>query len=242
MSAALSGYAAHATMVDVAAGNLANLNTTGYKNNRVHLASLGGGASAPGETGRGVQVEAIERNSRPGPLVSTGVPTDLAIPGAGFFRVRQNKGVVYTRDGAFHLDQDRYVVDAAGNRLEPEIQLPPEASSFQVAPSGQVTAWDDVGREVFSAPLTLETFPNPAGLAGLGFNDYGPTTASGPGSTVAPGTAGAGTILQGVLEGPDVDPVREMISLMVGQRGFEANLKTIQTADTMLGEIINLRA
>lgn len=242
MSAALSGLSAHATMVEVAAGNLANLNTTGYKSSRVHLAALGSSTSAPGETGRGVQVAAIERSSRPGPLISTGVPSDFAIQGEGFFQVQQNGGTVYTRDGAFHLDQNRCLVDAAGNRLHPELKLPPEAASFQVAPSGRVTAWDGGGQEVFSASLTIETFPNPSGLAGLGHNDYGATTASGPGSTVTPGTAGAGTILQGVLEGPDVDPTREMVSLMVGQRGFEANLKAIQTADAMLGEIINLRA
>jgi len=242
MVTALSGLSAHSAVVEVAAGNLANLSTTGYKSSRVHLSTLGSRVTAQGERGHGAQVLAVERNSQSGPLIDTGVPTDLAIQGSGFFQVRQNGGLAYTRDGAFQLDQDRYLVDAAGNRVQPEMQLPPEAATFQVELSGRVKALDDAGRVVFTADLNLQTFPNPAGLASLGHNDFAATTASGFGSTVTPGTGGAGTILQGYLEGSNVDPAREMISLIQGQRGFEANLKTIQTADTMLGALVNVRA
>jgi flagellar basal-body rod protein FlgG len=229
-------------MLDVAANNLANLNSSGYKSSRVHLGTLGSNTAAQGEIGRGVHLLSIERNSQSGPLISTGVPYDLALQGPGFFQNWQNGGLTYTRDGAFHLDKEGYLVDAAGNRLQPEIQLPPEATALRIDPSGRLTALDAAGRVVFSADLTIQTFPNPGGLASLGHNDFGATTASGPGSTVIPGTAGAGTILQGFLEGSNVDPAREMVSLILGQRGFEANLKTIQTADSLLGEIINLRA
>ncbi len=242
MATAPSGLSAHGTIVDTAAGNLANLSTTGYKSTRAHLGTLGGGATGRGGTGQGVQVLAMERSSRSGPLINTGAPSDLAIQGSGFFQIQQDGGLRYTRDGAFHLDKDRYLVDTAGNLLQPEIQLPPEAASFRVDPAGRVTASDAGGRVVFNGELTLQTFPNPAALASLGGNAYEPTAASGPATTAAPGTAGAGSIHQGFLEGAEVDPAREMMNLILGQRGFEANLKTIQTADTLVGEVINLRA
>lgn len=80
------------------------------------------------------------------------------------------------------------------------------------------------------------------GILGLGYIDFGATAASGPGGPLTPDRAGGGTILRGFLAGPDVDPTREMVSLMAGPRGFAARLKAIQTTDTLLGEIINLRA
>ncbi|MEW6387073.1 MAG: flagellar hook-basal body complex protein [Thermodesulfobacteriota bacterium] len=242
ISSALSGLQVHQAMVQAAAGNLANLNTTGFKSSRVNLGTLGAGTTAAGEIGRGAQVLSAQRDFSPGPLLSTGQDLDLAIQGDGFFRVNQNGQAAYTRDGSFHLDRDGYVVDASGNRLQPEMQLPSETASIRVSPSGRLEALDAGGQVIATENLQLSRFPNPNGLISIGQNDYLPSAASGEPQAVTPGTEGVGTVIQGALEGAQVDPAREMVNLMLGQRGFEASLKVIQTTDTLLGELVDVRA
>ncbi|MEW6658999.1 MAG: flagellar hook-basal body complex protein [Thermodesulfobacteriota bacterium] len=242
LNSGLSGLAVHSAMVTNAGGNLANLNTTGFKSSRVSLGTLGASSQSRGEVGRGAQVLALSRNFSSGPLLSTGGEINLAIQGNGYFRVSRGGEDVYTRDGAFHLDQNRYLVDAQGNRLQPDLQLPQDAASIQVDRNGHLTALDAQGNTVASADIPLYRFANPDGLQSLGENDFVPTAASGPALEATPGTGGAGTLLQGALEGSNVDPAREMIGLMVGQRGFQASIKVVQTADEMLGSILDIRA
>ncbi|MDD5643069.1 MAG: flagellar hook basal-body protein [Syntrophales bacterium] len=238
INSGLSGLAVHSAMVGVAAGNLANLNTTGYKSSRLALGTLGTAFSGGYTVGQGAQVLGISRNFSSGPLLSTNSEFNLAIQGDGFFKVRQGEADVYTRDGTFHLDKDRFLVDAQGNRLQPEVQLPPEAASMRVDGNGHLTALDAGGNVVASADVPLFRFANPNGLESLGQNDFRPTEASGP-----PLEAGAGgSLVQGALEGSNVDPAQEMVNLLLGQRGFQAGIKVLQTAEEMLGSILDIRA
>jgi flagellar basal-body rod protein FlgG len=237
LNSGLSGLAVHSAMVSNAGGNLANLNTTGYKSSRVQVGTLGASSRGGGEVGRGAQVLAVSRNFSSGPLLSTGGDINLAIQGDGFFRVSRGGEDVYTRDGSFRLDQDRYLVDAQGNRLQPDLQLPQDAASIQVDRNGHLTALDAQGNIVASAAIPLFRFANPEGLQSLGENDFAPTGVSGPALEGAPGA-----VVQGALEGANVDPAREMVDLMLGQRGFAASLKVMQTADQMLGSILDIRA
>ncbi|RJR34445.1 MAG: flagellar hook-basal body complex protein [Deltaproteobacteria bacterium] len=242
LNSGLSGLAVHSAMVTNASGNLANLNTTGFKSSRVSLGTLGASSQGGSEVGQGAQVLSRSSNFSSGPLLSTGGEINLAIQGDGYFRVSRGGEDVYTRDGAFHLDQNRYLVDAQGNRLQPDLQLPQDAASIQVDRNGHLTALDAQGHTVASADIPLYRFANPDGLQSLGQNDFVPTAASGPALEATPGTGGAGPLLQGALEGSNVDPAREMIGLMQGQRGFQASLKVVQTADEMLGSILDIRA
>jgi flagellar basal-body rod protein FlgG len=242
INSALSGLAVHSGMVSVAAGNLANLNTTGYKSSRLELGTLGSRQQGGYEVGQGAQILAISRDFSSGPLLSTNSEFNLAIQGDGFFRVSRGGEDVYTRDGAFHLDSESYVVDAQGNRLQPDIQLPPDAASIQVDRNGHLTALDAGGNSVASADIPLYRFANPNGLESLGQNDFQPTQASGPPLESGAGTGGAGALTQGVLEGSNVDPALEMVNLMMGQRGFQASIKVLQTASEMLGSVLDIRA
>jgi flagellar basal-body rod protein FlgG len=242
INSGLSGLAVHSAMVSTAAGNLANLNTTGYKSGRVELGTLGAASQGGGEVGQGAQVLAGSRDFSSGPLLSTGSASNLAVQGDGFFRVSRGGQDVYTRDGSFHLDQNRYVVDAQGNRLQPDLQLPPDGASIQVDRNGQLTARDAHGNTVASANIPLSRFANPDGLQSLGENDFAATAASGPALEATPGTGGAGALTQGVLEGSNVDPATEMVNLMLGQQGFQASLKVLQTANAMLGSVLDIRA
>ncbi len=242
INSGLSGLTVHTAMVSTAAGNLANLNTTGYKSSRVDLGTRGAASQAGGEVVQGAQVLSTSRNFSAGALISTGNELDLAIQGNGFFKVRQGGQDVYTRDGSFHLDQDRYLVDAQGNRLQPDLQLPQDTASIRVDPNGHLTALDAGGNTVASADIPLAAFANPNGLQGIGINNFVPTAASGPPLDAAAGAGGAGPLIQGALEGSNVDPAPEMVNLMIGQQGFTASIKVLQTSAAMLGSLLDIRA
>lgn len=85
--------------------------------------------------------------------------------------------------------------------------------------------------------LTIANFANDAGLDALGGNLFRETFASGQPVTGAPGDPGFGVINQGYLESSNVDPVKELVSLISAQRAFELNSKVIQAADDMAGVI-----
>ncbi|OGP69365.1 MAG: hypothetical protein A2Z73_02295 [Deltaproteobacteria bacterium RBG_13_60_28] len=242
INSALSGLAVHSGLVTAAAGNLANLNTTGFKSSRLELGTLRSMNQGRNEVGQGAQILATSRDFSSGVLLGTGSETNLAIQGDGFFKVQRGGEDVYTRDGSFHLDQDRFLVDAQGNHLQPEVHLPPEATSVQVDRMGHLTARDAGGNPVATVDLTLTRFANPNGLESIGQNDFRPTEASGPPRDFTPGTGGAGALSQGVLEASGVDPALEMVNLMLGQRGFQASIKVLQTADEMLGSVLDIRA
>jgi len=89
--------------------------------------------------------------------------------------------------------------------------------------------------------ITLSHFINPNGLNQLGRNLLQPTLASGDAIDGTPGTDGLGTLAQGSLEVSNVDVAEEMVNMIIGQRAYEANTKTIQTVDNMLSLVNNLK-
>jgi flagellar basal-body rod protein FlgG len=87
--------------------------------------------------------------------------------------------------------------------------------------------------------LTLADFVNPAGLQAKGENLYIETGASGPAQSGAPGQSGAGLLVQGALEGSNVNTVQELVSMIETQRAYETNAKAISTIDSMLAFLNN---
>jgi flagellar hook protein FlgE len=122
-----TGLDVNSVGVGVVGNNIANANTIGYKQSRAHFANLvsefvvgtSGGAS---QLGVGAGLERIEKMFTQGSMQSTGVPTDLAISGDGFFVVRGTKGGVtqnfFTRAGSFRFDNDGYLVNQSGFRVQ----------------------------------------------------------------------------------------------------------------------------
>jgi len=241
--------------VDVIANNLANLGTTGFKASRVVFRDLayvslpapGGGQgeqpAAPWQVGTGVGPGAIVRDFTSGVLEATEQPFDLAVDGAGFFRVRLADGSEgYTRNGHFGLNADGVLVDAAGNPVlttgGQTITLPQGWKEVTVAPDGTVTARLAGGATSVAGRIGLAVFTNPAGLEAGGDGLYRATVASGEARRVEPGSSGAGLIRQGFLETSNVQAVNEMINLIVAQRAYELTARVVQSADQML-EIAN---
>jgi flagellar basal-body rod protein FlgG len=253
---AASGMAAQQSNIDNVAHNLANVNTTGFKKSRMEFEDLvyqqtkapGSSTSSNGtspiglEIGLGTRPVATARDFSTGNLRGTSNPLDLALEGRGFFQLSlPSGGIGYTRAGAFHLSSEGALVTADGYPLEPQITVPPGATSISISRDGVVTvsiAGQSAPQQV--GTIELASFQNPAGLTAAGSNVFTVTTASGEATTGVPGSDGMGTMTQGFLEESNVSVVEEMVNMILGQRAYEANSKVVKAADEMLQQTNNL--
>jgi flagellar basal-body rod protein FlgG len=248
LSIAATGMSAQQLNVEVIANNIANTNTPGFKASSALFADLlyqteraagapnrSGGDPIPEamQIGLGVQPVAIRSVHIQGALNSTGNPLDLAINGRGWFQISgPNNVTLYTRAGSFNKNANGQLVTQDGSLVIPNIPIPPTAGKIQVNQDG--TVWvDNAGTMVQVGQITIATFANDAGLQALGNNLYQETTSSGAAQVGNPTTPGYGAILQGYLEGSNVDPVLEITKLIAAQRNYEMNSKVIQAADEM---------
>lgn len=249
--------AAQQTGVDNIANNLANANTTGYKRSAVVFHDLlyqnmqapgqgeGAGAAPPSslQLGHGAAVIATVRNFTQGSLQETGNTLDLAINGEGFFQIRRPDGTVaFTRDGTFTLSAEGMVVTQTGLALEPDLNIPPEATEVHISQDGIVSVrMQGEAEPVEIGQLELSRFSNPAGLKSIGGNLYEQTESSGEPVIGTPGMDGLGMIRQGYLEAANVDVVQEMVNLITAQRAYEINSKMVTTSEDMLQVANNLK-
>lgn len=250
LSIAATGMSAQQTNLNVIANNIANINTTGYKRSTAEFTDLlydtvrsqgvsqqaGLGLVPEGaKLGLGVRLAAIRDIHLQGALQNTGNPLDLAINGQGWFQITGPDGsTLYTRDGAFNLNQDRQLVTLNGYLVEPAITIPENTTSVTINDSGMVYAYVDgqtAPTEV--GQIALSTFPNEAGMEPLGDNLFRETEASGSAVSGVPNSAGYGKLLQTYLETSNVDPVHEITAMIAAQRAYEMNSKVIQAADEM---------
>jgi flagellar hook protein FlgE len=144
--AGLSGLQTNASRLSVIGNNLANLNTVGFKTSRVTFEDIfaqpGSGAGVngagnPQQVGLGVQVAGIQQVFSQGQMQTTGLVTDVAIQGKGFYVLRDsNGGQRYSRAGAFTFDKDGSLVNAAGHFVQGYTALD---SNSNIVASGAVT-------------------------------------------------------------------------------------------------------
>ncbi len=245
---AATGMSAQQTNMDVIANNLANSNTTGFKRSRANFEDLmyqniiPPGATTVNDTqvpvgiqvGMGVRTNAVQKIFTQGNFSQTENQLDLAIQGKGFFKVRKGDADVYTRAGSFKLNQEGYIVDADGNRLQPEISIPNTATAITIDAGGALSAVDQSGTVVATGQINIYDFMNQGGLLSQGKNYFTPTAASGDAVEGTPGSNGLGSLLQGNLESSNISVVEEMVNMIVGQRAYEANSKVIKASDDML--------
>jgi flagellar basal-body rod protein FlgG len=255
---AASGMEAQQLNIDVIANNLANVNTVGFKKSRAEFQDLfyeeirsardstqnqAEGSPLPLEVGQGIRAVATQKMFGQGALQATNNELDVAIEGAGFFRIQMADGsAAYTRNGAFTRDNEGRMVTVEGQALDPPIILPPDTQSILIENDGTVKSLQ-IGSvepvEVGRVGMTL--FINPAGLVSRGHNLYSASEGSGEPIDGFPGEDGFGGLGQGMLEGSNVEVVEEMIDLIAAQRAYEINSRVIQAADQMLQETTRLR-
>lgn len=114
-------------------------------------------------------------------------------------------------------------------------------NNFKIDSSGTITGVYSNGTNRVIGQIALATFPNDRGLEKAGDNTYVETNNSGEARIGESGVAGKGSLLAGALEMSNVDLSEQMTDMIVTQRGFQSNAKTIQTADTLLETVLGLK-
>jgi len=244
-----TGVQAQDAKLQAIANNLANVNTVGFKRDRVVFEDLfyqvdkQPGAQTADNTvsngvqlGNGVTIVGTQKLFTNGSIQTTGQSLDVAITGNGFIQVRRPDGEpAYTRAGQLQIDSNGVLVNAQGLPLVPQITVPNNATAITIGENGVVSA--SVPGSIAPTQLgqlTLTTFVNPAGLQALGENLFQETAASGTPNEGKAGDGAFGKFKQGALEGSNVQVVEEMVDMIAAQRTYEMNTKVLSAADNML--------
>ena len=254
---AATGMQAQQTNMDVTANNLANVNTTGFKKSRADFQDLlyqtirtAGSPQAQGvqvpsgvQVGLGTRLAATQKMFTQGDFQETNNPLDMVIKGSGFFQVSLPSGqAAYTRDGSFQRDATGKLVTSDGYAVQPEITIPAGATDISVSEDGTISViMTGSSASQSLGQLQLANFSNPTGLKSLGQNLYQSTEASGDAVIGSPGENGTGAVDSKFLEMSNVKVVEEMVSMILAQRAYEVNSKSITTADEMLNIANNLK-
>ena len=236
-----AGLAAQTQALELVAHNLANLGTTGYRGEQTTFRSLlaAHDLSGAGAVSRNLINAAINNfgvlggsrlDLRSGSVAPTGNPLDVAVAGSGFLAVQSAQGVgvgvLYTRDGSFHVSSTGQLVTSQGNRVLGE-QGPVTLPNGAVAISADGTISVD-GNVVDK--LQLAEFP-----AGTNLTAMGNATYSAPaGSAVA---AADSSVRQGMLEGSNVSATEGVVQLLTVQRNAEMLGRAFSALDGQLNQI-----
>lgn len=262
-----TGMIAQQLNVDNISNNLANVNTTGYKSEVMEFKSLlyqtiqtrtttANGENKPigAEVGLGVRNSAITSVFTQGSLLETPGEANFAIDGRGFFGVRGADGnTYYTRNGNFV-----FAIGAEGITLTTSDGLPvlnTEGEPIVLEDDDIVTSKITVGKDgtlyypdedgipqSMDITIGLWQFNNPAGLSKEGDSLFSVTEASGDAMNEAEqDNLPKSKLIQGYLEGSNVQIADEMVNLIVAQRAYEMNSKVITTSDEMLQQANQLK-
>jgi flagellar basal-body rod protein FlgF len=222
---AVSGALTRETAMSNIAANLANVNTSGFKKDRISFSCVLQGAKQMRAT-KGInyaRTRTIDTDFSQGSMQTTGRPLDVAIDGPGFFKVRKGEDMFYTRAGQLMIDSngiiltsDGYTVLGAGNApLQIDIT---EGQDIVIAESGEIS----VNGEQSGAALQVFTVPDQNELAKAGHTLYRLVTGDDQPLVDY-------RVMQGHLELTNVNMVEEMTTMIASQRAFEAHIKVIES-------------
>jgi flagellar basal-body rod protein FlgF len=229
--AACAGLAAQTQALELVAHNLANLGTAGFRGEQATFRSLmtGGGTVAWNPLNAAVNNFGVLGSSRldlsSGSLTSTGNPLDISVAGSGFFVLQSAQGLIYTRDGGFHLTTTGQLVTAQGDKVLGE-QGP------ITLPNGEVSISSDGTISVGGAlidKLRLAEFSSSTSLEALGNARY----AAPAGSALA---AASSSVRQGTLEQSNVSPVESVVQLITIQRSAEMMQRALSIFDSQFNQ------
>ncbi len=245
--AAASGMVAGMAHQDAIAGNLANVDTPGYKRDFALIGSFphelalrvearGGqrpAARVPiGRLGSGAFVTGVGFDADEGPMIETQNPLDMAIQGDGYFVVSTPQGEAYTRNGAFTLNAQGQIATAGGMPVLGEggpVRLPSGAKA-EILADGSVLA---DGR--FCGRLRVVCFDDPSQLRKVGAGLF----ANVAGTAMPAMPAMRASVRQGFLEMSNVSAVAEMVRMIAGMRAYEACQRVIWFLDQTLDKAVN---
>lgn len=233
-----SGMIAQMSKNDVAANNLANVNTTGFKKDTAVFRSFpemllkrindpDKNVSRPviGNLGTGTVLDEVITSNNQGSLQETGAPLNLAIAGEGYFVVKRDGRELYTRNGNFTVDKEGFLTTANGDRVQ--------GQNGDIQINGQQISIDSRGEIIVDKNslgfLRLTAIQDPKLLVKMGDSFF------------AEGQAQPfkGEVKQGFLEASNVNTIVEMVDLISVMRAYETNQKAIQAHDQTLDKAVN---
>ena len=269
---AASGMNVQQNRLDEIANNLANVDLNGYKkdtaiqkafpemlmrrmnDNGVYTFPMGSVDTTPivGTLGTGVETNEVYTNFAHGAMKQTENPFDLALEGDGFLTVQTPQGERLTRNGAFVVNSDGYLVTKRGDFVLGEtgpIKL--KLNNFTVDSDGNVyqnasfaaddkrlvsqseNQWENLQKV---DRLKIVDVARQRFLLKQGNSYWKATDESGPATVIAHGRP---QVREGFLEGANVNAVQEMVEMIEVNRAYDANQKTIQTEDSLMGKLWN---
>lgn len=229
MFAALSGNLAAMRRLDIISNNLANVNTVGFKKDKMTFEGILSSTANPPQVPQNttadpiLQKENVYVDYASGPVNQSGNPLDLAIDGDGFFTVSTPDGTAYTRQGNFRLAADGTLVTSDGYPVmgqEGAIRI--QGSRVEIEAGGEIMV-DGTA----SGKISLVDFAKPYNLTKIGSALFVPAD---PQATPQAGTS---RIRQGHIEGSNVESILEMVQMIETNRYFEACSKVIKGFDDM---------
>ena len=240
---AVSGLITQQAKQEVVTNNIANVNTTGYKSDKLATESFrevliqnydgsssGGKRQELGGLSLGSRIDDTITSFTQGAIMDTGNEKDFAVVGRGFFTVARNNSNFYTRDGSFHVDNQGYLVTSSGDRVLGINNLTNEITPIY-AGSGTIALNNNniyINNALSYSFYTMD-FESYDALEKVGDNLY-----SGEGAFRV-----NSEIKQNSLEKSNVNVVNEMLEMMTVMRNFESNQKVVQIIDETLSKAAN---
>ena len=238
--------------LELLANNIANVNTPAFKRSDARFAAImanqmqADGTLAATASGNvtdsgGVRLTPHAMLFAQGAVRSTGNPLDLAIDGQGFIELMGPAGqALLWRGGTLRVNEDGALATRDGVPLRAGIIVPTDAAALHISPEGVVSAQTSGDETVELGQIALVRAENESALEQL---DGGLLRAADGARLMdaTPGEDGAGLLVQGALEGSNVELTDEMVQLLVIQRAYAANAQTIQTADQLAAITNNLK-
>lgn len=247
----LSGAIAQEKVLDIIANNLANMNTSGFKGDKLTFKLL---ESEPnkyyntplppanykvdlsevmplhGNDIAYVGVADVQRDATQGPAIATGNPSDLMIEGEGMFSVMTQQGVRYTRSGSFGVSPDGVLMTSFGHPVLGEKgNITVRAGAFQVNPRGEVYQDNELVDRIQLFQVKDE---KQLERVGNNYFNYG-----GPAEGLE--TVQNPAIRQGFVEGSNVNAIKNLTAMIMAHRSFEAYQKAISNYDKMMDKSSN---
>jgi len=242
---------------ELIANNLANVSTDGYKRSQVHniqfdevllydLSKRDGRLTAVGPLSRGVRAYESYVDFSPGTMIETGEPMDLALDGDGFFTILQDGQLYYTRNGRFVLGPHGYIMtDSGGYLMGTRGPLLVGEGTLHVTEDGRVysrrpgpdRADAFALEDVYIDDLWLVDFEDRDALRPVGNSlfEYGGARRIDLAGRVGQVT----TVRQGVIEGSNVNVVREMVDMIECFRAYESAQRMVLIQDETLDKLVN---
>jgi flagellar basal-body rod protein FlgF len=216
---ALSRQVALHRRMEIIANNVANMTATGFKAEALLFEPTWSRAGREQQLAF-VQDVGVARDLRAGPMTSTGNALDLAIDGPGYFAIETAQGTRYGRGGQFRLSESGELVTGAGDRVLDDggapLTLPPDAGPISIAADGTVSTAQGVAGRIGVVEFAQEQRMRKVG-GGLYQADEPPLPAE------------QARVVQGMLEGSNVQPIMEMTEMMATVRAYQSTHRLLET-------------